>query len=386
MSFANRTTYNQYSKTQRKKYIEDAKQEKRDLLDVDKEIPGQQYVCLSFLSPEKYIKNRFFFQIKYFLRHLVKEFPKKEEKEPDEETQKAREKKRDELILEYNKKINQYKLKYADYPGILHELLFEAKTSHERELELFDHETKYMKQDDLILQLRAYQNELHKLFETGINDKNIYESYETFLVKFKDQLNKRFEEMTDGVTSTRGLKVRGVYSSHAEAKERVKRLQEIDGHRHNVYIGQVGYWLPWDPDPFEMNEQEYANEELNLLMKKYKENMKEQKQHFEKRRPKDKQKITEEQKENLDKTRKLANEISQQLDTTSSTSKSKKKKPKKKKPKVEAEAKSLPNVPIEESPLFTQDTWMENKRSFQEHQQTEIKKHKEKKKKENIQE
>jgi hypothetical protein len=41
---------------------------------------------------------------------------------------------------------------------------------------------------------------------------------------------------------------------------------------HNIYVGQVGKWLPWDPSPAAIPDQEYAEEQLNTLMKKYKEN------------------------------------------------------------------------------------------------------------------
>ena len=39
-----------------------------------------------------------------------------------------------------------------------------------------------------------------------------------------------------------------------------------------MYVGQVGFWLPWDPDPMDVADQEYADGQLNELMKKYKEN------------------------------------------------------------------------------------------------------------------
>jgi hypothetical protein len=52
---------------------------------------------------------------------------------------------------------------------------------------------------------------------------------------------------------------------------RAKTLQKLDPD-FNVYVGQVGFWLPWDPEPSEVPDQEYADDQLNQLMKKYKEN------------------------------------------------------------------------------------------------------------------
>ena len=42
--------------------------------------------------------------------------------------------------------------------------------------------------------------------------------------------------------------------------------------KDNLYIGKVGCWLPWDPSEHLMPEVEYAERELNELMRKYKEN------------------------------------------------------------------------------------------------------------------
>jgi hypothetical protein len=42
--------------------------------------------------------------------------------------------------------------------------------------------------------------------------------------------------------------------------------------RDNLYVGKVGCWLPWDPSEHVMPEVEYAEQELNELMRKYKEN------------------------------------------------------------------------------------------------------------------
>ena len=70
----------------------------------------------------------------------------------------------------------------------------------------------------------------------------------------------------------RGVKVRGTYSSLREAQIRAKVLQRMDKNFH-VFVGQVGYWLPWDPEADHIAGQEYADKELNKLMKAYKENM-----------------------------------------------------------------------------------------------------------------
>lgn len=71
----------------------------------------------------------------------------------------------------------------------------------------------------------------------------------------------------------RGLKIRGVYGSKDEADKRAKYLQSTDPDFH-VFVGEIGKWLPWDPDPNSATEQEYREEELQKLMEAYKENRK----------------------------------------------------------------------------------------------------------------
>lgn len=72
--------------------------------------------------------------------------------------------------------------------------------------------------------------------------------------------------------SIRGLKVRGIYGTKPEADNRAKELQEIDPDFH-VFVGEVGKWLPWDPDPSDVKDQVYQEKELNDLMKGYKDSL-----------------------------------------------------------------------------------------------------------------
>ena len=40
----------------------------------------------------------------------------------------------------------------------------------------------------------------------------------------------------------------------------------------NIFIGQVGYWLPWNPCADKIESEVFLNEQLNDLVKQYKEN------------------------------------------------------------------------------------------------------------------
>jgi len=72
--------------------------------------------------------------------------------------------------------------------------------------------------------------------------------------------------------SLRGLKIRGVFGTRQEADARAHELQKIDSDFH-VFVGEMGKWLPWDPDPNDVKDQVYQEKELNDLMKGYKDNL-----------------------------------------------------------------------------------------------------------------
>ena len=95
--------------------------------------------------------------------------------------------------------------------------------------------------------------------------------YEDFQAVKGQEMDELFHKEGGFQTSMRGVKVRGVYNSYEEAAKRAQTLQRADRSFH-VFVGQVGYWLPWDPNADNVAEQEYLEKELNELMKNYKNN------------------------------------------------------------------------------------------------------------------
>lgn len=125
---------------------------------------------------------------------------------------------------------------------------------------------------------------LHKFLKTvaknyDLDRDTIVEKYTDFLYVNEETLEAEYNQDNDFKTSVRGVKVRGVYSSLKEAQFRAGKLQKLDPN-FNVYVGQVGYWLPWDPRPDKIEGQEYAEGELNELVKKYQENQDNKDLHF----------------------------------------------------------------------------------------------------------
>lgn len=155
------------------------KKQQPDYLEVDEAIPGQNYVCLSFLSPETLIQNKEAFKCVKFLQSYCKD----------------------------------QKLKFEE----------------------------------------------------------VYSKYQDFTYKYEDKLQRDFDEQNEFQTSVRGLKVRGVFDTRQAAEDRAKKLSMRDSAFH-TFVGQVGYWLPWDPNADKVADEVFQNSQLNDMMEKYQEN------------------------------------------------------------------------------------------------------------------
>jgi hypothetical protein len=186
-----------------------------DYLEEDAEIPTQRYAIISFISPERVIQQK----EKYFVEKFVE-------------------------WLEYDWKIQ----------GIEQFMVFLSK--------------KYsLKVDDLMGDLQEFV----KVHNADIRKTDIQEKWEVFLLKNEKDLESQFTEKVGFRTNVRGVKVRRIFANLEECQTYSKVLQRRFP-RDNLYIGKVGCWLPWDPSEHMMPEVEYAEKELNELMRKYKEN------------------------------------------------------------------------------------------------------------------
>jgi len=214
---------------------------KEDFLDEDNEIPGQRFCLLSFLSPEKVLARKDLFFFEQFLKNY-------------EITWKTKnlEKFLAKQVMDFNKKLDDEvtRLMEADLSGAADI----CRASRIRIDGVLDSYQSYVKEN-----------------ASAITQTTIKESYDDFMYSNEKKLEEQFHAKNNFQTSVRGVKLRGNYSSQEEATARAKKLQRNDP-VHNIYVATVGKWLAWDPSPNDVGEQEYAEDQLNELMKSYKEN------------------------------------------------------------------------------------------------------------------
>lgn len=225
-----------------------------DLCDEDPPIAGQKFACLSFISPEKLLKQREIFLF-------------------------------DEFLKQWN-----FKKSMDKFFDFLHFMAFKYGLNVENVIKDYT---------DFI------EEEGPKLKEEGAEV-----DFKNFVDKNEDQLMLKFNRAHEFQTSVRGLKIRGVFPSQEEAERKAKKIRESDPN-HDILVGPVGIWLPWDPDAYKTGRIEFMEDELNQLHSEKIKNEARAKEEFEKRVKESKKKAIE---ENIKKAAKSGNKLTQKMD------------------------------------------------------------------------
>ena len=82
-----------------------------------------------------------------------------------------------------------------------------------------------------------------------------------------------------------GIRFGGAFPTYEQACSQAEKLQSVDQY-FNIYVGEGGKWLPFNPNPDSdaVQESQYANKELNNMMKSYMENQEKAKIYHEQRK------------------------------------------------------------------------------------------------------
>ena len=153
-------------------------------------------------------------------------------------------------------------------------------------------------------------NEFLKSEADEIDSTYVSNAYKNFVDANEERLDNEFSDANQYQTNTRGIKIRGVYGTQGEAELRCKLLREVDPN-HDVYVGPVGMWMPWEPEAYKTGRVEYLEDELNQLMSEKLKNEEYAKMEFEKRVRQAKQEAI---KENIKLAKKSGNKLTQNID------------------------------------------------------------------------
>jgi len=210
-----------------------------DMLEEDRPIAGQKFTCVSFVSPEKIIRNRELYNFQSFLKQW-----------------------------DMNKSLEKFN-HFMSFLAYKYSLNF----------------------DTLSADLQEFcKDERDKLFATSLED-----DFKNYMDINDSILEEGFNKEHGFQTSVRGLKVRGSYPTQEEAELRCKLLREVDPN-HDVYVGPVGLWMPFHPESYKTGRVEYLEDELNQLMHEKNKNENSAKVEFDKRVRETKIKAMEENK------------------------------------------------------------------------------------------
>jgi hypothetical protein len=225
-----------------------------DLLEEDKPIAGQKFVCVSFCSPDKILKEKQTFYFEEFLKKW-----------------------------DFNKSMEKF-VQFLNFVSFKYNISF----------------------DDVSNDFKDFvKEERDALVKSSMDDE-----FKTYIDNNEEELQKQFDVAHNFQTNTRGLKIRGSYPTQEEAELRCKMLREIDPN-HDVYVGPIGMWMPWDPEAYKTGRVEYMEEELNQLMSEKTKNESNAKSAFEQRVKESKQKAID---ENIKNAEKSGNTLTQSID------------------------------------------------------------------------
>ena len=192
-----------------------------DFLEQDEPIRGQAYACISFISPEEVVKKKEIFQLQSFVKAMAQ-----------------------------------------DVDGLLSALT--EKYAGEEFVQ------------DMVGSIRERYAYLTKPDEMQMEFNN-------YVATNAPRLDRDFQAVAGFQTNIRGFKLRGSYETYEEARARAAKISSKDN-SVDVFVAQVGTWCPFAPNASEIEDCEYAETQLNTLMKDYKDNLNKKEEFFQRRK------------------------------------------------------------------------------------------------------
>lgn len=223
-----------------------------------------QWLVISFCSPNDLIARRFFSDANHFVvedanRHLI------------DTTQ--------HIVTTLNRK----------FTSTLEETIDKWKTSKEPAFEyaaqILDKAKRECRLDE--------EKEMTSFYHTyKFEPEELLANFEDYRARNKNALDEIFNENPEnqGRCCVRGFKVRGVFEKQDEAREHSRKIREAVPEPVDVFVAPMWRWIPWNPNPNAIDDQEYISKnidelgDLNDLMRQKRENEKMKEEFFNKRK------------------------------------------------------------------------------------------------------
>jgi len=212
----------------------------------DPMVPGQVFVCLSVVHPELSVAER---RAMFLARRFVGNFMSKEVKAVSAQASSF-------IVGRFGDRLEAFKAQLAEEIAA-----GEAPAEHRVALEWLRGKLARMlpsEEDILAASTRTVSCE----------ERDISDAYVMWHAQQADELEREAAREIGalGKVTVAGVKVRGSYGTEEAARKRAAFLQSNVEPAADVFVGEVGKWLPLTPNVESVEDQQYAQRELNLMV------------------------------------------------------------------------------------------------------------------------
>jgi hypothetical protein len=225
-------------------------------IDVPKRSFNPVWAVVSFISPEDMIEKRFIHDANEFLYHDVN-------KQIMDTTV--------HVVSDINREFNNaLEKKIAAYKSSNNEVYKAAA-------DVLENVRKDLPMDE--------DDQVNKVLRTyKVDQQELDDRFQVYKMQNNKELEAEFNKQNGNATSVRGFKVRGCYEDLEPARARAKYCRDQIEEAIHAFVVPMGYWCPWDPNADAVQDQDYMLPELNDLMGKYKRNVEQRNEFYQKRK------------------------------------------------------------------------------------------------------
>lgn len=230
---------------------------KVDHLRSDPIIPDQEYAVISFVNPIDNVRQK---NLYYANRFLIADINKELSAQ----------------ALQLARKVN------VDMRNRIQDTLDKLRSSVNEEDKHLGRVLEKHFNEHISLDEDTYVEACRRQYE--LDDEEINNRYSAYIVQNRQALDHEYNRAHEQATSTRGVKVRGMYADLQDARDRAQFCRDELEQAIPTFVIPTGKWCPVDFEIDEIAGQEYMLPQLNDLMGKFNEGVHAKNMHFQERK------------------------------------------------------------------------------------------------------